>query len=218
MNESALSRRARDKARQRQEILDAALLLFSENGYHNVSMCQIANQSEFAIGTIYKFFNNKEQLYTELILRNSKNLLDDIRKAVNLYEDEAGKLRSVIKAKCDVYHSNLALVKIIASEIYGRGFGTITGIGLQVRREHDEFLQFIASIFASGIKNKCFNVQVDPLILAIALDGITNAFFFRWMDDPEHHPYPGDPEIILQFLNLQWDNGAAGALECRSPE
>jgi len=42
MQGEKLSRREREKLRQRQEILDAALELFSEKGYHNVSMHEIA--------------------------------------------------------------------------------------------------------------------------------------------------------------------------------
>jgi len=57
------SRREREKLRQRQEILDVALNLFSKKGYHNISMHEIAKEAEFAIGTLYKFFRNKEDLY-----------------------------------------------------------------------------------------------------------------------------------------------------------
>ncbi len=56
MGEKNLSRREKEKLRQRRQMLDAALELFSEKGYHSVSMHQIAERSEFAIGTLYKFF------------------------------------------------------------------------------------------------------------------------------------------------------------------
>ncbi len=42
------SRRERRKLSHRREILDAALVLFSENGYQNVSMQQIADRADFA--------------------------------------------------------------------------------------------------------------------------------------------------------------------------
>ena len=45
-----------------------ALDLFSQKGYHNVSMQEIAEKAEFAIGTLYKFFQNKEDLYKALVL------------------------------------------------------------------------------------------------------------------------------------------------------
>ena len=71
MNEENLPRREREKLRQRQEMLAAALDLFSEKGYHNVSMHEVAEKAEFAIGTLYKFFRNKEDLYKALIMEKA---------------------------------------------------------------------------------------------------------------------------------------------------
>ena len=44
MAEQTLPRREREKLKQRQEMLAAALDLFSEKGYHNVSMHEIAEK------------------------------------------------------------------------------------------------------------------------------------------------------------------------------
>ena len=44
MDVKALPRRERQKLRQREELLVAALELFSEKGYHNVSMHEIAQR------------------------------------------------------------------------------------------------------------------------------------------------------------------------------
>ena len=60
MTVTQLSRKERERLIRRQEILDAGLALFSEKGFHNVSMNEIAQKAEFAIGTLYKFFENKE--------------------------------------------------------------------------------------------------------------------------------------------------------------
>jgi hypothetical protein len=68
-----LPRRERENLRQRGEILDGALRLFSEKGYHNVSMHEIAKEAEFGIGTIYKFFANKEDLHKILIMETLKD-------------------------------------------------------------------------------------------------------------------------------------------------
>jgi len=54
MKNKKLPRRGREKLRQRQEMFAAALELFSVKGYHNVSMHEIAEKTEFAIGTLYK--------------------------------------------------------------------------------------------------------------------------------------------------------------------
>ena len=67
MNKTKLSRKEKDKLRHREEILEAALLLFSSKGFHTVSMQDIASESEFGVGTLYNFFESKEQLFVELM-------------------------------------------------------------------------------------------------------------------------------------------------------
>ena len=62
-----LTRRERQKLEHRREILDAALVLFAEHGFHNVSMQQVADRAEFSIGTLYNYFENKDDIYRTLL-------------------------------------------------------------------------------------------------------------------------------------------------------
>ncbi|WDL97714.1 TetR/AcrR family transcriptional regulator [Alicyclobacillus sp. ALC3] len=47
---------------KRQKILDAAKRLFSEKGYHGVSIPDIARASEASVGSIYYVFKDKEDI------------------------------------------------------------------------------------------------------------------------------------------------------------
>ncbi|MFM1918768.1 MAG: hypothetical protein RLZZ303_402, partial [Candidatus Hydrogenedentota bacterium] len=58
-----LSRRDRNKLRNQQEILEAALGVFAEKGYRDASMQEIADRADFAVSTLYALFENKEDLY-----------------------------------------------------------------------------------------------------------------------------------------------------------
>ena len=58
-----LSRKEREYRIRREEILKAAECVFAQKGFHNSTVAEIAKESEFAIGTIYQFFKNKEELY-----------------------------------------------------------------------------------------------------------------------------------------------------------
>jgi len=57
-----LSRRDRERERHRQEILEAAERVFVREGYHAATVEAIAREAEFGIGTIYNFFQSKEDL------------------------------------------------------------------------------------------------------------------------------------------------------------
>jgi AcrR family transcriptional regulator len=62
-------RRMREKEQRKKEILDAAGRLFFSRRYEDVSMEEIARSVELNKATIYLYFENKEALYTAIVLR-----------------------------------------------------------------------------------------------------------------------------------------------------
>ena len=200
MKNKELPRREREKLRQRQEMLASALELFSEKGYHNVSMHEIAEKAEFAIGTLYKFFKNKEDLYKALILGQADKFHDALTKAIEEPDDEIEKLRNYIKAKGSVFRTNVSIIRLYFAETGGASFNVMAGLDREIRERYGEFLQTLASIFESGIKRKRFKKIADPYHLAVAIDSLTNAFLFLWLEAPNRHPYPENPDTILNIL------------------
>ncbi len=200
MPEKTLSRREREKQRQRQEMLAAALELFSENGYHSVSMHQIAEKAEFAIGTLYKFFQNKEDLYKALVLEQCDHFEDAVLRAIEEPDDEIEKLRQYVRTKSERIRANLAFVRLFLAERRGASFNIKAGLDDELRSRHYAFLERLASVFESGIRKERFKNIADPYHLAIALDSVFDAFLLLWLDAPDRHPYPDDPDTILNIL------------------
>jgi AcrR family transcriptional regulator len=200
MQGEKLSRREREKLRQRQEMLAAALELFSEKGYYNVSMCEIAKKSEFAVGTLYKFFQNKEDLYKSLILEQSDRFHETLMKAVEEADDEIEKLRNYVKAKSTVFTNNISFLRLYFAETRGASFNIRAGLDSELWERYGRFLHTLASVFESGMKRKRFQKIAEPYHLAVALDSLCNAFLFPWLESPERHPYPEDPDVILNIF------------------
>ena len=59
-------RKERQKTEMRDAILSAALKLFSDEGYDNVTMRKIADKIEYSVGTIYLYFKDKSEMLYEL--------------------------------------------------------------------------------------------------------------------------------------------------------
>ena len=200
MEDQKLPRREREKLRQRQEMLASALDLFSQKGYHNVSMHEIAQKAEFATGTLYKFFQNKEDIYKALLLELSDEFEDSITRAIEQPQDEVEKLRSYVRAKTEVFRRNLPFIRLFLAESRGASFNLKAGLDDELRKRYYRVLENLASIFASGIKNQRFKNIADPYYLAVALASVMDAFLLLWLDAPERHPYPEDPDAILDIF------------------
>lgn len=178
-----LSRRERENLRQRGEILDAALRLFSVKGYHNVSMHEIAGEAEFGIGTLYKFFTNKEDLYKAIIMGVAEKWH---RVFIQALEQERNPLRAIkryIAVRQKLFLANLPLMRLYFAETKGASFNIRAGLDQDLLRLYDEGIEKLASVFERGIKENVFRA-LDPYHMALALDGTLNAFLFRMMEDP----------------------------------
>lgn len=199
-NNEALTRREREKLRQRREMLGAALDLFSQKGYHNVSMHEIAGQAEFAIGTLYKFFQNKEDLYIALVLEKCDEFEAAVTQAIEASADEVESLRNYIRTRGERFRGNLPFIRIFLAERRGASFNIKAGLDEEMRQRHYALMQRLAAIFEKGIRNKRFKKIADPMSLAFALDSAVDAFLLLWLDAPERHPYPENPDAILDIF------------------
>lgn len=66
---------------KRLAILDAALELFVEYGFHGTAVPQIAKQAKVGAGTIYRYFTNKEALVNVLFRRWKTTLSEEVLEA-----------------------------------------------------------------------------------------------------------------------------------------
>jgi len=71
-------RRTREEAEQtRQKVIEAALKLFSRNGYSQTTLAMIAAEAGYSRGPIYWHFKNKDELY-EAVLSYSQGPLQQL--------------------------------------------------------------------------------------------------------------------------------------------
>jgi len=192
-----MPRREREKLRQRQEILAAALELFAARGYHYVSMQEIAEKSEFAIGTLYKYFRNKEDLYKALVLEQCDRFEAELVQALSGAADEIGKLRAYVQAKVAWCQRNLPFVRLFLAESRGASFNLKASLDDELRQRYYAFMENLAQVMAQGFASGRLRRIAAPYFLAVALDSVIDAGLLLWLDAPERHPCPEDPDAIL---------------------
>jgi AcrR family transcriptional regulator len=93
---NAPPRRRLTAEERRTGILDAALAVFSESGYHPASIDDIAREAGVSKALIYEHFASKQELYADLIARNARELTQRIGAALVGVELESGAARLAI--------------------------------------------------------------------------------------------------------------------------
>jgi len=183
-----LSRREKDKLRHRGMMLSAALELFSEKGYPNVTMHEIAHHAEFAIGTLYKFFKNKEDLYNALLIDIAEQFHVALAQIFEEKDDCHHKIKKYIRIKGDLFMANAGAVRLYFAEAFGGNFNLRATLTKELQAYYDDIINKLSDVFAQGIEKGVYS-PIDPHCLAISLSSIVNSFLFYWLDDPEKHPF-----------------------------
>ncbi len=161
------SRKERERLRHRQEILSAALRLFAEKGFHNVSMQEIAAQAEFATGTLYNFFASKEDLFFEILAASAEDALDLVLSELGDPGDERQKLSRFIHAHERFVREHRDALQLYLHESRGR---YLPGPRVEAKkREIDErVISRLSDVIAAGISRGILN-EVDPVVAAKCL-------------------------------------------------
>ena len=89
MKQKVFLKIADKKALKWESIIQAALQLFSINGFHKTTILDIAKKLQMSVGNLYNYFSSKDILAKEIIKYTSEVLGDEILpKDIEYYTDD----------------------------------------------------------------------------------------------------------------------------------
>jgi AcrR family transcriptional regulator len=91
-------RKEREKKRRRQAIIDAAEQVFFSKGIESATMDEVAEMAELSKGTLYLYFNNKNELLHAIVERGLKILYERFNTVVEKEEKGIDKIRALGRA------------------------------------------------------------------------------------------------------------------------
>lgn len=93
-------------------ILDAAIKVFAEQGFHQATISQVAREAGVADGTIYLYFKNKADILSNFFSYRSRQVFENFRQVVNEADGAEAKLRSLIRRHLSEFQMdrNMAVV------------------------------------------------------------------------------------------------------------
>jgi len=91
-----LSAGARHRAERRARVIDAAMRLAYDGGYESVHMREVAERSDVALGTIYRYFSGKDELLIACLVEWMRLGRQGLRLAEPYHEPPAERLARVL--------------------------------------------------------------------------------------------------------------------------
>ena len=179
---TGLTRKDREKARHRLEILEAAEAVFAEKGFHGATAEEIARRAEFAVGTIYNFFAGKEDLYIAVIVERANQMLQVLSKVLSESAgDPMQAIERFVEEKAAFFAEHAPFFRLFHKEQLGGGPILNVASRQNVFQIVREGLSRIEAVMREGVERGLLK-KAEPCDLALALQGITNSFLIQSLD------------------------------------
>ena len=188
-------RKRRKQKDARTRILQAALEEFSEKGFHASTIDSIAERAGIAKGTVYRYFNTKEGLFTALKEDTMTEFVEIARKDLSQEEDILKLIESVIRMYLSFFEKNSAFFKVIIQE--HKDFGT----------EFSE--KFINELILAlpGLKRRCWKAsrsghlkQMNYFTVFFGIIGFLNGVIQKWLHDGGEGSLVDEIDTVTEVL------------------
>jgi AcrR family transcriptional regulator len=105
-----------DKTRRREDILAAAKHVFAAKGFHATTIADVAKEVGLAYGSVYWYFDSKEELFHALMAAEEAALRSHLLGALAELGERPGKdepLRTAVRATFEFFEADRAAVKLL---------------------------------------------------------------------------------------------------------
>ena len=90
-----------EKAQRREKLLDAAIEIFFQKGFHATRLEDIAKQAGLSKGTLYLYFENKEAIFLALIERLALGNVQKLTQLLNNFDKTEQSIEKIFKGFFD---------------------------------------------------------------------------------------------------------------------
>ncbi|HID93068.1 MAG TPA: TetR/AcrR family transcriptional regulator [bacterium (Candidatus Stahlbacteria)] len=177
-----LSRKERERAFRRQEILVAAMRVFARKGFDGATVDDIAAEAEFSKGALYFYFKNKEEIFVKIVESALEQERDFLNEVLGGKGNSIEKLNRIAHGYFGYVEKNKDLIRILHSEsqkLYALSKERIEKGFIANRRLATKS---IAKIIREGIKANEIR-EVDPEMGAIIFQGMMTSMVFHWLQE-----------------------------------
>lgn len=205
---SAAIRRAREKAERREAILDAAARVFGERGAAVATMEEVAEAAEVSKGTLYLYFQSKDDLSVALTHRPLDAVLE---RFASLRDDDSldGEtlLRRLIETHAEVVMANAGSFRLAMASLWSQQPAEQSGSGYidRIRTLRDTYVTALERGQADGSLRDDFDVHEVSVALWATFFG-ANALrmnaprFIAHM--PQDRPIPDFDRLLPTLVEL----------------
>lgn len=165
------------RASKRERILRAAVEVFARTGYFNAKVSEVAKAAGVADGTIYLYFQSKEELLITIFREHTRSRLDESAALLATLDEPREKIARFIQLHFETLGRDRSLAIVYQVELRH----SLKFMTLFTHLEFAEYMNQLRAIIEEGQRRGSFRGELNPQLAAKAIFGILDEMVTSWI-------------------------------------
>jgi AcrR family transcriptional regulator len=180
-------RRKRERENRKSAILKAARRLFFEKGFKTVTVESIARKAELSKGSIYLYYNSKEEIYTQILLSDIEKFHDRISDLLQNPTSASEALTLLANIYVDFFLNDRELFRILMTfMLHTTDMNLPEDLNNHIIKTTNKTINVIEQVFKYGVDRgefpEAINLRLNRNAIWGMLNGIISLHLFTGME------------------------------------
>jgi AcrR family transcriptional regulator len=189
----------------RDAILTAAKSVFGEHGFEKAKMVDIAKRAGMAAGTLYNYFESKEQIFQSLVEGQIEEAHRRFAQAAERGHPPKDTLRSMVRSVFAFMEEQRDMVGILMQMGAPNTWSITKMCGPRVVERRNEMRQLFEATLSRASKAGELRKDIPITDLVAILSGSMNGFIESWMHGDRSNALVDQADVVVEVFF----NGAA---------
>lgn len=180
-------RRKRERENRKNAILKAARRLFFEKGFKTVTVESIARKAELSKGSIYLYYNSKEEIYTQILLNDIDKFHNHISNILQTPSSASEALTRLADIYVDFFLNDRELFRILMTfMLHTTDMNLPEDLNNHIIKTTNKTIDIIEQVFKYGVEQGEFpatlNLRQNRNAIWGMLNGIISLHLFTGIE------------------------------------
>jgi TetR/AcrR family fatty acid metabolism transcriptional regulator len=181
---------------KRERILRAATDVFARSGYFNAKVAEIAKAAGVADGTIYLYFDGKEDILITIFREHTRNYLQSLERDLANVRKAEDRIRVAIRHHLQALGRDRNLAVVTQVELRH----SLKFLSLFSQQEVADYLNMIRKIVEQGQSEGVFRRSLHPQLVAKSVFGILDELVTSWMLSEKDYSLAEQADQVADLL------------------
>ena len=175
MARASTAEREQRRAASRAQLLDAAEEVFSRKGFHETALREVAERAEWSVGSVYSFFENKDDLFRQIFIRRGEEFMPAMRAILAAHVAPLDALDALVDFQVGFFRAHPHFGRLYLRYSNATMPSADREIDLVMSERYEEAMELQADLFRRGQRARVFR-RGDPEVLARLFSGLISAY------------------------------------------